>query len=80
MDEIGKVTHFYGKVSVAVVELKGGIRVGDRVAFKGDHTFFEQDVKSMQIEHENIEKAVAGQIIGLKVEDKVRDGDTVFKL
>jgi len=68
--EIGKVTHFFTKISVAVVELKAPLSVGD----------IEQDVESMQIEHENVKTAKAGQSIGLKVKDHVRETDTVYKL
>ncbi|NMB35913.1 MAG: translation elongation factor-like protein [Firmicutes bacterium] len=80
MEEIGKVTHYFGKVSVAVVELTATINVGDRIAFKGGSSDFEQDVESMQIDHADIATAGAGQAIGLKVEDRVRVGDIVYKV
>ncbi|MGI5822571.1 MAG: translation elongation factor-like protein [Dethiobacteria bacterium] len=80
MDEIGKVTHYFGKVSVAVLELTGTISVGDRIAFKGSDSDFEQTVASMQIDHEDIETAQAGQAIGLKVDNKVKIGDVVYKV
>jgi len=78
--EIGKVTHFFTKISVAVVELKAPLSVGDRIRIMGPTTDFEQDVESMQIEHENVKTAKAGQSIGLKVKDHVRETDTVYKL
>ena len=78
--EIGIVDHYFAKISVAVVELKDTIRVGDKILFKGDTSDFEQVVKSMQIEHENIENAGAGQSIGLKVDQRVREGDKVYKV
>lgn len=78
--EIGKVTHYYGKVSVAVVELAAPLQVGDRVAFRGATTDFEQEIKSIQIEHQNVQRAEAEQLIGVKVDDKVRAGDVVYKL
>ncbi len=80
MEEIGKVTHFFGKVSVAVVELTATINVGDTIAFKGSSSDFEQEVKSMQIDHADIDTAGAGQAIGLKVENKVKVGDIVYKV
>jgi translation elongation factor EF-1alpha len=80
VEEIGKVTHYFGKVSVAVVELTATISVGDRIAFKGSGSDFEQEVKSMQIEHEDIATAQAGQAVGLKVENKVKVGDIVYKV
>ena len=80
MEEIGKVTHYFGKVSVAVVELTATINIGDRIAFKGSSSDFEQEVKSMQIDHADIATAQAGQAIGLKVENKVKVGDIVYKV
>jgi putative protease len=77
--EVGHVTHFFTKISVAVVELSAPLAVGDTILVKGPTTDFEQVVESMQIEHENIEKAGAGQSIGLKVEQRVREGDIVYK-
>jgi translation elongation factor EF-1alpha len=77
--EVGRVTHFFTKISVAVVELNAPLAVGDTILVKGPTTDFEQVVESMQIEHENIEKAEAGQSIGLKVEQRVREGDIAYK-
>ncbi len=78
--EVGRVTHFYPKISVAIVELKAPLSIGDRILIKGATTNFEQIVESMQIEHKNIESAEAGQIIGLKVKDRVRENDKVYKI
>ena len=78
--EIGKVTHFYTKISVAVIELTGSISVGDKIVLRGANTDFEQVVESMQIEHENVERAEAGQSIGLRVTDRTREGDVVYKV
>ena len=75
---MGKITHFFDKISVAVIELSGTLREGDKIRIKGSTTDFEQTVNSMQIEHETIEEANAGQSIGLKVSEKVRPGDEVF--
>lgn len=77
--EVGKVTHYFSKIGVAVVELKASLAVGDRIIIRGPTTDFEQVVESMQIEHKNIEKAEAGQSIGLKVNQRVREKDTVYK-
>ncbi len=77
--EVGHVTHFFTKINVAVVELNATLVVGDTILVKGPTTDFEQVVGSMQIEHENIERAEAGQSIGLKVEERVREGDIVYK-
>jgi hypothetical protein len=77
--EVGRVTHFFTRISVAVVELSAALAVGDTILVKGPSTDFEQVVGSMQIEHENIERAEAGQSIGLKTEQRVREEDTVYK-
>jgi len=77
--EVGRVTHFFTKISVAVVELSATLAVGETILIKGPTTDFEQVVESMQIEHENIERGEAGQSIGLKVEQRVREEDIVYK-
>jgi len=79
-EEVGRVTHFYPKISVAVVDVSGKIKVGDRIRIKGKKTDFEQVVESMQIEHKNITEAKPGDSIGLKVIEKVREGDVVYKI
>ena len=78
--EIGKVTHFFGKISVAVIELSDELRVGDVIKIVGRGKEFTQTVSSMQIEHKNIEVAKAGQTIGLKVDQPVKEGDVVYKV
>jgi len=77
--QIGHITHFFPKISVAVIELEKLLKVGDTIAVKGPTTDFEQKVDSMQIEHKNVEKAEAGQSIGLKVAERVRETDVVYK-
>jgi len=77
--EVGRITHFFTKISVAVVELKAPLAVGDRIVIKGPLTDFEQVVDSMQIEHKNVTRAEAGQSIGLKVAQRVREKDVVYK-
>lgn len=79
-EEIGKVTHYFTKIGVAVIELSGDLKVGDEIHIKGATSDFKQKVDSMQIEHENIEEAKAGQSIGLKVKEHAREGDTVYKV
>ncbi|MEA3459146.1 MAG: hypothetical protein U9R11_00465 [Chloroflexota bacterium] len=78
--EVGKVTHYFRKIGVAVVELTDELKLGDTVHIKGGTADFEQKVESMEIEHEPVEKAVAGQSIGLKVAQKVRGKETVYKV
>jgi len=80
LQEVGKITHFFSKISVAVIELTATLSVGDRIRIQGPTTDFEQTVDSMQIEHENVKTAKAGQSIGLKVTERVREKDTVYKV
>jgi hypothetical protein len=77
--EIGRITHFFSKISVAVIELKAPLSVGDTIVVKGPNTDFEQVVDSMQIEHENVQRAEKGQSVGLKVIERVRETDAVYK-
>ena len=78
---IGKVTHYFTNIGVAVVEITGDeLKVGDKIHSKGATSDFEQNIDSMQIEHENIETAKKGQAIGLKVEQQAREGDEVYKV
>jgi len=77
--EVGRITHFFPKISVAVIELRESLKVGDTIAVKGPTTDFEQPVESMQIEHKDVQKAEAGQSIGLKVAERVRETDLVYK-
>lgn len=80
-EEVGKITHYYSKIGVAVLELtKSSIKVGDTIHIKGHTTDLTETIDSMQIEHEDIEEAKKGQAIGLKVADHVREHDTVFKV
>ena len=75
---IGKITHYFDKISVAIIELSGVLKVGDRVHVKGSSTDFEQDISSIQIEHEDMKKAKKGDAIGVKIDEKVREGDEVY--
>jgi len=77
--EIGHITHFFSKINVAVIELKAPLNVGDTIVIKGPSTDFEQVVDSMQIEHKNVQRGEEGQSIGLKVANRVRETDTVYK-
>ncbi len=77
---IGKVTHYFGKIGVAVVELSGALKVGDDIRIAGGEIDFTQPIKSMQVEHESVKTAKSGDSVGLKVKEKVRDGYKVYKL
>ena len=80
LQEVGRVSHFFTRISVAVIELTGTITVGDRILIKGPTTNLEQTVDSMEIEHEKVQRAVANQSIGMKIKDRVRESDTVYKI
>ena len=80
-ERIGKVVKYFAKPSVAAVEMTAGVlRVGDSIHIKGHTTDFEDTVHSMEVEKESIEEAPAGYLIGIKVKDRVREGDEVFKV
>ena len=79
--EIGAITHYFDHINVAVLEIKNGIlKVGDTIHIKGHATDVSQEVDSMQIEHENVDEAKAGQSIGMKVKERVREHDKVYKV
>ena len=78
--QVGKVTHYFTKIGVAVIEVThGSIKVNDEIHLKGHTTDFKQKISSMQIEHESVQLAEPGQSIGLKVAEPVRANDLVFK-
>ena len=78
--EIGKVTHYFGHVSVGIIELKDALAVGDNIHIKGHTTDISQGISSMQIEHLDVKQAKAGDVVGVKVPEKVHDGDKVYKV
>ena len=78
---IGKITHYFTNIGVAVVEISDGkLNMGDKIHIKGATSDFEQIIDSMQVEHENVEKAKKGDAVGLKVEQQVREGDEVYRV
>jgi putative protease len=78
--EIGTVSHYFGKPQVAAIVLTDGLKVGDKISIQGHTTDFEMVVDSIQIEHDSLDQAVAGDNIGIKVPEKVREHDVVFKI
>lgn len=77
---VGRISHYYKNIQVGIIELSETLSVGDTIHIKGAKTDFEQKVDSMQIEHQTVEKAEAGKGVGIKVSDKVREGDEVYKI
>lgn len=79
--KIGEVVKFFAKPSVAAVKIQEGeLSVGDNIKFVGHTTDFIDVIKSMEVENKSVQKAVAGDFIGVKVSDRVRPGDEVFKI
>ena len=79
--KVGKVTHYYDKIGVAVITLDSDIGTGDKLKFvRGGEELFEQKVTSMQVEHEKIDKAKKGDIIGIKTDQPVKDGAEIYKV
>jgi putative protease len=80
-EEIGKITHFFSKISVGVLELTlGNLNIGDTIHIKGHTTDFYQKVESMQVEHSPVESAEKEMQVGLKLEGAARSNDIVFKV
>lgn len=77
---IGEVTHYFPKVEAAIVKLKGSLKIGDRIKLKRQDEEFEQDVKSMQVDHQDIQEGKKGQEIGIKVDKRVKEGWEVYKI
>ena len=79
--KVGEVFHFYGKIGVAAIRLTDdGIAIGDTVQIQGPATNLEQTVETLQIEHADVSRAGPGQEVGMKVRDRVREKDFVYKL
>lgn len=81
MFKVGSVSHYYDKIQVAIIELDAPLAVGDKIKFvRGGEDLFEQNVDSIQIEHNKLESAKKGDIVGIKTTESVKDGADVYKL
>lgn len=79
--KIGEVVKFFSKPSVAAVKITAGeLNVGDSIKYSGHTTDFIDEVKSLEVDNKSVTKAVAGDFIGVKVSDRVRPGDEVYKV
>ena len=76
--KIGKITHYFTKIGVGVVELEGKLKVGETIVIVGHGHEFEQNVDSMQVEHEQVSAAKKGDAVGMKVDGLVKEGDQVY--
>ena len=79
-EEVGKVSDFFARPVVAGIELTAPLKVGDRIHIKGHTTDIELNVDSMQINNVDVEQAKAGDAVGIKVSDRVRRGDIIYKV
>ncbi|MBU0476464.1 hypothetical protein KKB68_00400 [Patescibacteria group bacterium] len=77
---VGKITHYFGNVGVAVIELSDVLKAGDNIRIVGGETDFIQNVESMEADHKKIQEAKSGDSIGLKIAQKVREGYKVYKV
>lgn len=78
--KVGKVTHYFDKIGVAVVELSDRLSAGDSIKISGKDKEFVMTVSSMQIEHESIQEAKKGNTVGMKVDQAVEEGDQIYKV
>ena len=76
---VGKVTHYYSRLSVAVIDVKGNLEIGDKIEILGKTTELTQYVTSMEIEHHKIQSVLPGMEVALQVAEPVRPGDMVYK-
>jgi len=77
---IGTVSDFFARPVVAAIELRAALKVGDKIHIKGHTTDLELTVDSMQIDNADVEEAKAGDSIGVKISERVRKKDTVYKV
>ena len=78
--KVGEVTHYFSRISVAVLDLSKPLRVGDSVSIAGEITDLQQTVTSMQVDHEDVEEGQPGREVAMKVDRRVRPGDVVYRL
>lgn len=78
--KVGRITHYFAKIGVGIIELSDSLKVGDKIKIKGHTTDIEQTVDSIQIDHNDIQEAKAGDVIGIKVAAHVREDDEVLKV
>ena len=80
-EQVGMIVKYFAKPSVAAIKMiSGSIKIGDTLKFIGHTTEFNQEVTSMEVENQPIEEAKAGDLIGIKVNDRVRENDKVYKV
>ncbi len=75
---VGKITHYYGNIGVGIIELEDSLKVGDMINVKGKETDFEQAVDSIEIDHKAVKSGQKGEVVGIKLKEKGKEGDSVF--
>jgi putative protease len=78
--EVGTIIHFYPKIMVAVVKVSDSLKVGETIRIAGHTTDFTQTVDSLQIEHQQVQEVPKGETVGLRVAERVREGDKVYRV
>jgi translation elongation factor EF-1alpha len=78
-DAIGRVTHYFGHLSVAAVTLTAPLAVGERIHVRGHTTDWEQTVSSMEVDHQAVTSAAPGDDVALKVDGHAREHDLIFR-
>lgn len=79
-ERVGRVVKYFARPGVAAINLEGELSIGDTIHIKGHTTDFEQKVESMQIENQPVEKATSGDAVGIKVKERARPNDVVYKV
>jgi putative protease len=80
-ERIGVISHYYGHANAGIIEIEAGeLRVGDTLHFRGHTTDFYQRVERIEVDHQPVESAVAGQVVGVQVSQRVREGDEVSRV
>ena len=77
---IGKVSHYYNNIGVAIIEISAVLKAGDNIRIIGGEVDFEQIVESIEVDHKKVKAAKAGEMIGLKIGEKVREGYKAYKV
>lgn len=77
---IGEITHFFSHLGVGIFKFKKAVKVGTKVQIKGATSDFTQTISSMQFDHKEIKAAKKGQEVGIKIDEKVREGDEIFEV
>lgn len=78
--KIGQITRYFHKIGVAAIMLEDSLKVGDKISIEGSTTNFEQEISSMQVDRAEIQEGKAGQEIAIKVKDRVREKDEVYRI